>query len=285
MKPITTALLLGLALNCAHAQDDLDWYEVELLVFKYLDAPAIASEHWPTTAGAPDWHGTRHFIDGPAVTAQKQPNAYALLPNNVQQLNSVRDTLERKSGYAPMLHMAWRQIVPTRKQPDRIYLSSDANATPAASRTVAPSSATVNMDTFSQNTFSNHWNPAEAVAEVEGVFTVSRGRYLHVNLDLVWTPREQDLIPAMSAMAQPATPFQTALSGFDVDTLGDPNEAAPRQFRIQANRRMRSGEIHYLDHPMLSALVLFTPYTPPEPEVSDAEILPITTPITPSSNP
>lgn len=37
-------------------------------------------------------------------------------------------------------------------------------------------------------------------------------------------------------------------------------------YALQQQRRMRSGELHYLDHPHLGLLALITPYEPPEAE-------------------
>ena len=287
MKPITTALILGLTLNAAFAQDDQDWYEVELLVFKYMDASAIAGEYWPTAPGEPDWQGTR-FLSGDDNTArQGLPKAYALLPDSLHQLSSARNRMARNPAYRPLIHLAWRQVIPPRQQPDRIYLTSDPTATPTTRNAPAPHqpirSHDVDMNTMAADFTSARWASPGDIPELEGIFTVGRGRYLHVNLDMVWTPREQDLIPEMSASIPPAPSLQE-FGDFDISPIAYPATAPPRQFHIQASRRMRSGEIHYLDHPMISILALFTPYTPPEPEPeinhSTAEILPVTTPIT-----
>ena len=35
-------------------------------------------------------------------------------------------------------------------------------------------------------------------------------------------------------------------------------------YRLQQSRRMRSGELHYIDHPRFAVLALITPYTPAE---------------------
>jgi hypothetical protein len=46
----------------------------------------------------------------------------------------------------------------------------------------------------------------------------------------------------------------------DLDLLLETsNGPAPGVFRMQAHRRMRSGQLHYIDHPILGALVRITP--------------------------
>ncbi len=61
---------------------------------------------------------------------------------------------------------------------------------------------------------------------LEGTAKVSVRRYLHLDLDLL---------------------------------LNSPSGPAPGLFRMQAHRRMRSGELHYIDHPAMGVLVRITP--------------------------
>ena len=59
--------------------------------------------------------------------------------------------------------------------------------------------------------------------------------YLHVDADLVH--------------------FRRAPVGSEVDAT---------QFRMQQSRRLRSKEVHYIDHPLFGLIVLITPYEPAE---------------------
>jgi hypothetical protein len=82
------------------------------------------------------------------------------------------------------------------------------------------------------------------------------------------------------ANAQPET---TAANGNAVAMNGETgemsagNEAMPadtadidllkyRVFRLQQSRRMRSSEIHYLDHPLFGVIAQVTPYELPQPK-------------------
>ena len=72
--------------------------------------------------------------------------------------------------------------------------------------------------------------------EVYGNVKVSIARYLQLEIDLLYTrPR-----PVVEDGAVPA-------------------EATPTRFRLIAERRMRSRELHYIDHPMFGVLVLIVP--------------------------
>ena len=68
---------------------------------------------------------------------------------------------------------------------------------------------------------------------VHGTVTVSLARYLQVEVDLLYS--------------RPAS-GQAAASN-----------TAPTRFRLVSQRRMRSGELHYIDHPLFGVLILLTP--------------------------
>ena len=69
---------------------------------------------------------------------------------------------------------------------------------------------------------------------VRGTVKVSVARYLHVELDLLYR-----------------------LSGDDMAAVP---EGTPRWFRLESERRMRSRELHYIDHPLFGVLVWITPF-------------------------
>ena len=68
---------------------------------------------------------------------------------------------------------------------------------------------------------------------VRGTVKVSLARYLHVEIDLLYHR------PGNSVTAAP--------------------DAVPTRFRLVSERRMRSEELHYIDHPLFGVLVLITP--------------------------
>jgi len=76
---------------------------------------------------------------------------------------------------------------------------------------------------------------------VEGMVKVSVSRYLHIDLDLL-------------------------MRGTSADSGSLPGGF--RTFRFNEHRRMRSKELHYIDHPLMGMLVLITPHEPPNPPPS-----------------
>jgi len=94
---------------------------------------------------------------------------------------------------------------------------------------------------------------AEAPHILDGTFTLRRGRFLHVDVDLGYT-KTVDIEPA-------ATPG---------DTTTPADSAAPAApqttsyyVRMVQSRRIRNDKLNYLDHPLFGVLFLITPYQAP----------------------
>lgn len=69
---------------------------------------------------------------------------------------------------------------------------------------------------------------------LDGVVKISVERYLHVNFDLLYQQ-----------------PKESKLTDFSMNM---------KAYSIKGKRRIRSKELHYFDHPLVSMLVLVTPY-------------------------
>ncbi|MGC1955873.1 MAG: CsiV family protein, partial [Gammaproteobacteria bacterium] len=95
-----------------------------------------------------------------------------------------------------------------------------------------------------------------AVHYVDGSFVLYRSRYLHVLADLVLYHADPSAFPSK---VQPP-----ALHG-GREAIAASSPPQPRRFRLSEHRRMRSGELHYLDHPVFGLLVQITPYRAAEP--------------------
>jgi hypothetical protein len=101
-----------------------------------------------------------------------------------------------------------------------------------------------------------------SVHELEGTVDVTLGRYLHFRADL-----------SFHAPALGAEPVRVALAAD-----GTPGAAAPeappfRHMRLAESRRMRSEEVHYLDHPKLGVLVRIDPVELPRSLIDAFEAL------------
>lgn len=89
---------------------------------------------------------------------------------------------------------------------------------------------------------------------LRGTLDVTLGRFLHVNAHLYYQEPLLGRAPVDRALSpETGAPLPRALE--------DPSPAGYVQ--LHQSRRMRSEEVHYLDHPILGVLVIAQPVTPP----------------------
>jgi hypothetical protein len=204
MKQLTLIALLSVATLTASAQQAttppvLQNYDVELLIFRTLN-PNASPEEWSMEAAAA---GQRLAIpeDEPSPFASNEPAptttaTYPALPPAKFKLQAIADTLKRSRNYQPLAHFGWTQ--PGYPRDEAKYLPINS-LVPAGSGLV-------------------------------GQVALSRGRYLHLTLDLVY------------------------------DAPGAAGEGTQR-FVLRQSRRMRSNERHYLDSPRFGVIAIVTPST------------------------
>jgi hypothetical protein len=207
MKPFRLVAILvavlGAATLTASAQQAtpvLQSYDVELLIFRTLN-PNASPEEWGLEAAAA---GQRLAIpeDEPTPFTSSEPvpattASFPPLAAGKFKLTSIADTLRRSRSYQPLAHFGWTQ--PGYPRDAAKYLPINAM--------VPPGSGLV------------------------GQVALSRGRYLHLTVDLVY------------------------------DAPGASGEPTQR-FVLRQSRRMRSNERHYLDSPRFGVIAIVTPSGP-----------------------
>jgi hypothetical protein len=90
---------------------------------------------------------------------------------------------------------------------------------------------------------------------IEGYLGVTRGRYLHMDTQLWYAVNS----------TTPAVAFHTALGSPTASGGAAAQEdGGPGYMEMHEQRRMRSGELHYLDHPKFGVLARVDPVQPPD---------------------
>jgi len=207
MKPLRLValvlMLLGIVTLPASAQQEapLQNYDVELLVFSTVNSSA-SPEDWGMEATAaqqrlaiPDGEPSPFASSAPAPVDTTA--TYPALQPAKFKLTAIADTLRRSRNYHPLAHFGWTQPG---------YPRGDAKFLPINSLVPAGSG-------------------------LLGQVALSRGRYLHLTLDLV---------------------YQAPAAESD----------AGQRFVLRQSRRMRSNERHYMDSPRFGVIAIVTPSSP-----------------------
>lgn len=234
-------LLCGLLTSNGAAAAEPRWFTIELIVFKQWVAPNYA-EHWPTNVvlGYPE-----NLIRFPSESRNNsQPDSFQETDFNGSLL-AIRDTLAQKRGQRVLYSRRWHQGLLDKESAPHLYIYGG------------------------EKTGSNH--------ELEGSIQISVERYLHVKSNL-WLSKfgSGDGAAAGSnasaALENTAATFDDEFSdGFDeapirlpgppFARLGQSAGQAPVETVYLSNqdRRLRSKETHYIDHPALGIVIRIEP--------------------------
>lgn len=285
LPALLAAALLALA-GTATAQDSSQeeepkWYTVEAVIFERLDPRGLETELWTADPGAPELTGVIELTDAAgqpldvelAGASGDLPHAFQSLPPAERQLDGVIGRLERSETYRPLVHLAWRQPGFSEEQSKPVHVQVGPRLLHPPPRDEEPSTPTFPLPSaFAEETAQEEAAPTEYVPAIiqdrgslstalEGTLRLHLARYLHLKADLLYfTPPSAEDRPL---------PDEGAPMPSDEDAAGEAGAGEiwqPTLFRLQESRRMRSGELHYFDHPRFGVLALVTPFELPQPE-------------------
>jgi len=260
---LVLALLLPLTLP---AQEEVRYYDVEVILFENLDPAARASEHWPESVELETDERTIEIGQpwpGPIPAEYDPARSFKPLPAAKYQLNEQARKIDESPTRRLLLHTAWRQPGMPQDTALKVHFRREIPAvaepapTPEGEQTLTGAHPGV---------------PPEA-GELEGLIQVILARYLHVKADIVFRPETPppSLDESLPEGFQPLPANRFTDTGTETPPPAEdsPEDAAliapvttPRAVVYHLNqmrRRMRSRELHYLDHPVLGMLIRITP--------------------------
>ncbi len=289
MRRLLPAMLLALSLPAAVAQTSTAerWFRVELLVFEQPNG--TLAEQWEAQPQLRYPDSSNFLLDPSELRALRQeeapgsqtdaqqgvaptvsteaapaennsepplPTAFLKLPRFQQTLRDKVGYMQRAGGYRILFHETWAQPVPeeSRARPLVLDRSGDAQVWP----------------------------------ELQGSIRLYRARFLTLETNL-WLNTQGSYLPGQWRMPPPPkgpalqpevappapVPEQTTADSV-LPALQRPTEqpdekaaqdSAAREYPyrhavlLQQRRRMRSNELHYLDHPLLGVIIQLTPLT------------------------
>lgn len=238
LNPLFALLLTAALPTASWAAAPL--YTIELLLFEHVGSHT--AEQWPESPGEPELLEVVDLEPREEAGVNFNPN---FTPRAPHALTAAAAAMRKAGGYRILKHIAWRQ--PSYGERSTRPIRIEAGTSIPAAWVAAPAREI------------EDWRAAPTAATVperlsrrqlEGSARVHVGKYLHLNLDLLLhRPREAGNYDGVTTIDQPR-----------LETV-----------RIRNHRRMRSKEIHYLDHPLVGALVIAHPIYPQQAEPAPAE--------------
>lgn len=252
--------------NPAENEKTAPWYQVEIILFS-RDNPHT-TEQWPKDLQLSySANQVQLLKPKPADAMQDEPakestpannsaaaEAFKPLPPEQRELNRDAQALERKNGYNVLFHESWKQPVLSAEEAPSIVISGGEK-------------------------YGEHY-------ALEGEIKLSVARYLHLSTNLWLSEFEMNYgqLEHRAWPELPDSPFQNIEASTDIDDLSNIdipefklqlNEKTPPKTEelgllrdaylpseiiyFQQHRRMRSKELHYIDHPRIGAIVKILP--------------------------
>ncbi|MCW8918856.1 MAG: peptidoglycan binding protein CsiV [Gammaproteobacteria bacterium] len=260
LHPALLALLLPPALLQAAPEER--WYQVEIILFSQNNPEYRESELWPADYTLPELAQSRELFTPATVSPLPQP--FTRLAVEQLQLGQVAQRIDSATDVELQLHLGWLQPGLAAEQAVAVHIYEGMTEEPKVGEAKGDA-----VD--------------EQLPRFDGTLRLILSRYLHLESDLLWREplatqpfaiSEEPLAPSAEnsdtaqdgqppAMADDiTTPPSEEMTGEEMTS----QEAAPNYqlFRQQQSRLMRSGEVHYIDHPLFGIIVQVTPYQLPE---------------------
>ena len=247
----------------AFAENDIRYYDVEIILFEHLDAKNRQSEDWNARRRLPesDQAELTHELGLPYVLEAESPYdkeaMFIVLPDEQKRLLEEAKKIDESKTRRVLSHIAWRQPGLPKEQAIWVQFKQMVNAESEdktqTNKLVPIAEATGSIDFL---TGDKKFNPY-----IEGKIKVMLARYLHVDTDILYfaepTPQEE-------LITEPGSPGENTNIN-DGENVQQAQSTEPQVFLLkQLRRRIRSTELHYLDHPVMSMILMITPYEKPE---------------------
>ncbi len=224
---IFTAALLGILMSCS--VNAAEFYRVEVVLVGYFDESSAASEHWPVTLEETHAETMTEDTAGDESFLLQQADA------EVESLSEEPEMTE-PDPTAGLTRPA--QGLDFRSAAQRFDYRQDMKVLwhQAWLENIQPEDQAITHEI----TVSGEKNGVQT--DITGTISLHKSRFLHITPDLE---------------------LQQYVQGY-IDNPDDPYSAERQWLPLRAahldrSRRMRSDEIHYLDHPLLGILVKVSP--------------------------
>jgi len=271
---------------------EIRFYDVEVVIFKNDIGPK--SKEYVLPVASPRVDGQILDLSSPSSIEAAKEKLYEIIPSEELRLTEQVINIVKSRRYSLLVHAGWRQpglekqlAMPVWIKGGRLYgdeytsidnqidlesmVKNEPIDTedPALSGEIQPSSQesaeTLPEPDESTPTSQDSDSPETALIdgdiiensglyELEGKITIALARYLHTEAQLVLRK------PRLSIEDLALDEIEISQLGTDIQS----DTTILNNHSLNESRRMRSKNLHYLDSPEFSMLVLITPYEAPD---------------------
>lgn len=264
------SLLLLLIPTLLQAAGDPRWYQVEVIIYAHNNTDYHESELWPVDYSLPKLEGSQELVAAPSrKVSTSKPVPFSLLRSDALQLGGAASRIKRASDVDLLLHFGWLQPGLEEKKAVAVHIHDKMLESAAKAKASAKES--------------------KELPKLDGTLRLVLSRYLHLESDLIWrdpmSAEELALLSALPVQKEGETETETVENEEGIkngETVEENNavatelaaepvavETAPQLplithhvYRMQQSRRMRSNELHYIDHPRFGIVAIATRYEP-----------------------
>lgn len=249
------SILFLLVANTSFA-DDMRYYDIEVVIIENLSEQARASEIWPLQVNMVQAENTVQL--GEPVLSDWLPQdkeidmklSYKKLPSKNYHLNEEVERISESKTHRVIFHTAWRQPGLDKNQALPIHFTKEV-APLIIEKDLTETQISNQIEQDSALPLLPTKEPTPAI--LEGILRVTLSRYLHLEAELTFKNKLPEVIKSDN-------PFSVLDNEQERTELEKQGVIHLKQKR----RRIRSNELHYVDHPVLGILVNITRYELPE---------------------
>jgi len=213
-------------------------YEVEVIIFEDTSELYKNSENWPLATNNTDTI-SKNDIKPEQIKTKPVPLDtdkkvfFEFIDNEHYRLIEQARKLQEHANYKILFHKAWKQPGLDKESAEPVIINTQD---------------TVNSESESEKI------QEEPQSYMIGDFTLIMSRYLHVASKI--TLHKPTTIKPVNTF----TNVDEEVESENTNSTNATNSVAYDQYPLVFERRMRSKEIHYIDHPMGGMIVLAIPF-------------------------
>ena len=273
------ALFLGVVCFSAHAEQR--WFEVELLLFQRNVEMQDIKEQLSSQEITVDTKDSISLlepirssvcIEGEPCLSKRNPtvitdtvfdsdeNDFKHLDSSFLQLVEQREKLEKHASFEPVFHMVWRMPVDGPKEAKAIHLFAGENI--AFNIQNRQFDKIVLNESEAISTQLVETKPAPILTDkwaIDGNFKVYLDHYLYIDSQLIIRKEVTEDVKQTETISveviDDENGVQIVTQSEQAVVIEVEQQTVLKETLFDQNRRLRSEEIHYLDHPLMGIIV------------------------------